>query len=56
MALNYQQEPEKISQSVSYLEQKAREAKATIEDLLHMLDLQEKVPWQVVSLPQYFEY
>lgn len=45
LALNYQSEPDKVMQSITFLEQKAREAKTSIEELIYMLDLQEKVPW-----------
>ncbi|KAK6023871.1 hypothetical protein OSTOST_10331 [Ostertagia ostertagi] len=44
-ASNYQSDPDKMSAAISYLEVKVMDAKKTIEELLYMLDMQEKVPW-----------
>ncbi|PIO61941.1 hypothetical protein TELCIR_16521 [Teladorsagia circumcincta] len=43
-ASNYQSDPDKMSAAISYLEVKVMDAKKTIEELLYMLDMQEKVP------------
>ncbi|ETN70370.1 hypothetical protein RB195_016475 [Necator americanus] len=44
-ASNYQSDPEKMNTAISYLEVKAMDAKKIVEELLYMLDMQEKVPW-----------
>ena len=41
----HQQDPEKFSQALTHIEVKATEIKNTIEQLICMLDMQEKVPW-----------
>lgn len=41
----HQQDPEKIVQATAHIEAKATEVKKTIEQLIFMLDLQDKVPW-----------
>ncbi|WKX92900.1 hypothetical protein Q1695_010713 [Nippostrongylus brasiliensis] len=45
LASNYQSDPDKMNTAISYLEIKVLDAKKTIEELLYMLDMQEKVPW-----------
>ncbi|KIH47932.1 hypothetical protein ANCDUO_22003 [Ancylostoma duodenale] len=35
----------KMNTAISYLEVKAMDAKKIVEELLYMLDMQEKVPW-----------
>ncbi|KAJ1358021.1 hypothetical protein KIN20_016322 [Parelaphostrongylus tenuis] len=44
-ASNYQSDPDKMNAAICYLEVKVAEAKKLIEELLYMLDMQEKVPW-----------
>lgn len=41
----HQQDPERFSQAAAHIEAKAIDVKTNIEQLLFMLDLQEKVPW-----------
>ncbi|MFH4973557.1 hypothetical protein AB6A40_000266 [Gnathostoma spinigerum] len=41
----HQQYPERVAQAVNHIESKAVDVKNNIEQLLFMLDLQEKVPW-----------
>lgn len=41
----HQEDPEKFTQAVAHIESKALDIKSNIEQLLFMLDLQEKVPW-----------
>ncbi|KAK6056507.1 hypothetical protein COOONC_05988 [Cooperia oncophora] len=50
-ASNYQSDPDKMSSAISYLEVKVMDAKKTIEELLYMLDMQEKVPCLVHTHP-----
>lgn len=41
----HQHEPERFASAVSHIESKATDVKTNIEQLLFMLDLQEKVEW-----------
>ncbi|CAI4222009.1 unnamed protein product [Auanema sp. JU1783] len=42
---NYQNEGKKVNDALVVIEQKVTDAKKIVEELLFMLDLQEKVPW-----------